>query len=310
NQGQLQNLTDIRHISRRGILKRTGQWITPKTPMTRRLVHFMLEQWQPSVYNKNKNKNKNMTSHEFQGMSITTPIQVNKKDHQINVDLTTTRRREKKHSQKKKTPEKAHLDTIRRRERHQKQRAIILEQSKELGRLSDNRFNLLLSLTDNEETDKELSEVDNGTETMKDNEQRNLSKKEKHNTGTQKNGVSKKRQAKTTTEVLITNARGNNQRQVNVSNLEIEQEINILNDTEQNDTEQNNVEQSSTSKDKRKIKTYLQGFKILAYLKDRVNNDQKLKFDLKDAFNEVCAYAKNTIETYDKWVHDHYEAQV
>ncbi|CAF5072965.1 unnamed protein product, partial [Rotaria sp. Silwood1] len=58
------------------------------------------------------------------------------------------------------------------------------------------------------------------------------------------------RQAKTTTEVLITNARGNNQRQVNVSNLEIEQEINILNDTEQNDTEQNNVEQSSTREQK------------------------------------------------------------
>ncbi|CAF1315948.1 unnamed protein product, partial [Rotaria sp. Silwood1] len=27
-------------------------------------------------------------------------------------------------------------------------------------------------------------------------------------------------------------------------------------------------------------------------------------------FNEVCEYAKNTIETYDSWIHNHYEAQV
>ena len=40
-------------------------------------------------------------------------------------------------------------------------------------------------------------------------------------------------------------------------------------------------------------------FKILAYLKDRVNNNRKMKLDLKDAFNQACAYAKSTIETYD-----------
>ncbi|CAF5010076.1 unnamed protein product, partial [Rotaria sp. Silwood1] len=286
---QIQGHSVTPHTPRRGILKQTEKW---RTPMTRRLVHFMPERWQGQETAAN-----NMTSHEYRGMSITTPIQVNKKGHNSNVVSGLKR------SGTKKTPEKAHLDTLRRRERRQRNRAFLLEQSKELDRLSDNRFNLL-SVTDDEETDKDLSEIDNEIETMKDNEQRNLSKQEKQNAGTRMNVVSKKRQVKTTTEVLInnehvvsnkTNTRGNNQHQINVSNPEMEQ---------------NNVEQSSTTKDKRKIKTYLQGFKILAYLKGRANNDHKLKFDLKDAFNEVCAYAKNTIETYDKWVHDHYEGQV
>ncbi|CAF2772715.1 unnamed protein product [Rotaria sp. Silwood2] len=286
---QIQGHSVTPHTPRRGILKQTEKW---RTPMTRRLVHFMPERRQGQETAAN-----NMTTHEYRGVSITTPIQVNKKGHNSNVVSGP------KHSRTKKTSEKAHLDTLRIRERGQRNRAFLLEQSKELGRLSDNRFNLL-SVTNDEETDKDLSGVDNEIEAMKDNEQRNLSKQEKQNAGTRMNVVSKKRQIKTTTEVLInnehvvskkTNTQGNNQHQINVSNPEMEQ---------------NNVQQSSTTKDKRKIKTYLQGFKILAYLKDRVNNDHKLKFDLKDAFNEVCAYAKNTIETYDKWVHDHYEGQV
>ncbi|CAF3833187.1 unnamed protein product [Rotaria sordida] len=93
---------------------------------------------------------------------------------------------------------------------------------------------------------------------------------------------------------------------MNISNPEKDDEIILLN----NDNEVTTTISSSSIRDKHKMKTYLQGFKILAYLKDRVNDDQKLKFDLKDVFNEVCAYAKNTIETYDKWVHNHCEAQV
>ena len=73
---------------------------------------------------------------------------------------------------------------------------------------------------------------------------------------------------------------------------------------------ENDEEESPSIKDKKRVKTYLQGFKILAYLKDRVNNDKKLKLDFKDAFNQVCAYAKSTIEAYDKWVYNYYEAQV
>ncbi|CAF4782288.1 unnamed protein product, partial [Rotaria sp. Silwood2] len=108
--------------------------------------------------------------------------------------------------------------------------------------------------------------------------QKNLSKKHK-------------RQAKTTTEVQIIDehvvknnikARGNNQRQINFSDSEREEE---------ND----NVKSPFLNKDKRKY---------------RVNKDNKIKLDIKDVFNEVCEYAKNTIETYDSWVHNHYEAQV
>ncbi|CAF1476775.1 unnamed protein product, partial [Rotaria sordida] len=113
-------------------------------------------------------------------------------------------------------------------------------------------------------------------------------------------------QARTTTEVPIINehvvnnntkTRGNNQRQISFSDFEKEEE---------NDNEKS----PSLNKDKRKCKSYLQTFKILAYLKDRVNKDNKIKLDFKDVFNEVCEYAKNTIETYDSWVCNHYEAQV
>ncbi|CAF4775882.1 unnamed protein product, partial [Rotaria sp. Silwood2] len=121
------------------------------------------------------------------------------------------------------------------------------------------------------------SEADHQTEAMKNNKkikQKNLSKKHK-------------RQAKTTTEVQIIDehvvknnikTRGNNQRQINFSDSEKEQE-------------DDNVKSPSLNK-------------------DRVNKDNKIKLDIKDVFNEVCAYAKNTIETYDSWIHNHYEAQV
>ncbi|CAF4853811.1 unnamed protein product, partial [Rotaria sp. Silwood2] len=92
-------------------------------------------------------------------------------------------------------------------------------------------------------------------------------------------------------------ARGNNQRQV-------EQETSV-----RSEKEQDNEEPLSIT-DKQKTKTYLQGFKILAYLKDRMNNDRKIKLEFKDAFNGVCTYSKSTFEVYDKGVHNKYEAQV
>ena len=64
----------------------------------------------------------------------------------------------KKGGQSNKTPEKAHLDTLRRRERRQRSRAVLPEESKDLGCLKDIRF-ILLSETDDEE-EKENSEVD------------------------------------------------------------------------------------------------------------------------------------------------------
>ncbi|CAF3746031.1 unnamed protein product [Rotaria sp. Silwood1] len=229
----------------------------------------------------------NMTSHEYRGMSVMTPIPVNKKSHNSNVGSGPKR------SHIKKTPEKAHLDTLRRRARRQKQRAALLEKSNELRCFKDNnRFSLLSEIDDdnNDDYTTDNSEADNQIEAIKDSKkikQKNLSKK----------------QARTTTEVPIVNnnrkTRRNNQRQINFSDSEKEEE-------EENDNEKS----PSLNKDKRKCKSYLQTFKILAYLKDRVNKDNKIKLDFKDVFNEVCEYAKNTIETYNSWVRNHYEAQV
>ncbi|CAF1548382.1 unnamed protein product, partial [Rotaria sp. Silwood1] len=201
----------------------------------------------------------------------------------------------------KKSPEKAHLDTLRRRARRQEQRAALLEKSNELGCFNgNNRFSLLSEIdndNNNDEYTTDNSKADNQTVAMKNYKrikQKNLSRKQK-------------RQTRTTTEVPMINehvvnnnikTRGNNQRQINFSDSKKEEE------------ENDNEKSPSLNKDKRKCKSYLQAFKILAYLKDRVNKDNKIKLDIKDVFNEVCEYAKNTIETYDSWVHNHYEAQV
>jgi hypothetical protein len=66
------------------------------------------------------------------------------------------------HIRSKKTPEKAHLDTLRRRERRQRTRTGSFENtSEELGRLNDNRFALL------SETDEEISDIDDQSEADK-----------------------------------------------------------------------------------------------------------------------------------------------
>ena len=274
---------------RRGILKNTtGE---SNTPTPRRLVDFMPEGWQqPAFIN-------NMTVPENRRPSVTTPVQMNSKVFGSAQDRTRS----------KKTPEKAHLDTLRRRQRRQRSRATLLENSEELGLLNDNRF-ILLSETDEEENENnENSEADdnNKAQAMKNNKKpKPLSKKAKKNAN---------RQARTTTEVPINSehvvgnnkkpkARGNNQRQIY---SEIEQDSLTL-----HENEQSNEESNTSIKDKRKIKTYLEGFKILNYLKNRMNTDRKIALDIKDSFNEVCAYAKNTILAYDNWVHNQYEAQV
>ncbi len=113
--------------------------------------------------------------------------------------------------QSKNISKKAHLDTLRRREKRQRSQAALLENSEELGRLNDNRI-ILVSETDDEEiTDNDLSETDNKTQVMRNN-----------NNGASKNN-NNNRQAKRTTEVPMssehvvsnkTKVRGNNQRQV------------------------------------------------------------------------------------------------
>ncbi|CAF4539547.1 unnamed protein product, partial [Rotaria magnacalcarata] len=192
----------------------------------------------------------------------------------------------------------------------------------EIGQLDDNRFKLL-SETEGEETDNEFSETETETTDIHNDKQQqqkiNLSKKTKYHSDTLKDGVINKnknnRQARITTDVhknnehvigknKIIKTRRKNQRIRHVSKPETAEEIIALSETEQDNDE------SLTSIDKKRTKTYLQGFKILAYLKDRMNNDRKIKLEFKDAFNAVCAYAKSTIEVYDKWVHNHYEVQV
>ena len=102
-------------------------------------------------------------------------------------------------------------------------------------------------------------------------------------------------------------SRGKHQRHIPVSNPETEQDEYASN---QIDHSEQGPGEPSLSKDNRKVKTYLQGFKIIAYLKARANNDKKIKSELKDTMNMVCTYAKNTIEAYDTWVQNHYDAQV
>ncbi|CAF3359080.1 unnamed protein product [Rotaria socialis] len=303
---ELRDRSEYSRTPRRGILKQTGQ---RNTPMQRRLVHFMPEPWQQS---------KTRTNNTLDSRTMTkgkTGVQWNNR--------VPIRRR----TRPNKTPERAHIDTIRRRERRERNRAFLSENTCEIGQLDDNRFKLL-SETEGEETDNEFSETETETETTdihndKQQQQKiNLSKKTKYHSDTLKDGVmnnnnnnNNNRQSRTTTDLhnnsehvigknKIIKTRGNNQRITHGSKRVTTEEIIALSETEQDSDE------SLTSIDKKRSKTYLQGFKILAYLKDRMNNDRKVKLEFKDAFNAVCSYAKSTIEAYDKWVHNHYEVQV
>jgi hypothetical protein len=289
NQGR----SETSRMPRRGILRQTGQ---RNTPTQRRLVNFMPERFQQRAPNNN--------TPEYRGMSVTVPVQVNNRGQRSTYNSVQQQERPKK------TADKAHRDTLRRRERRQKGRVFSLENnSEELGRLNDNRFNLLSETDEEEETNNDdLPEASNRTQAM---EQQNVSKQGKPSTNTRNNAVSRNKQVNTTTEVPINSehvvsqnkkARGNNQRQVY---LETEQET-----TASSENELGNEEGSPSTKDKQKTKTYLQRFKILAYLKDRVEKDRILKNEFKPVFNEICTYAETTMETYDIMVHHNYEAQV
>ncbi len=94
-----QSRSETPYAWRREILKQKGQW---NTPTGRRLVHFMPERWQ----------------------------QMAAKDNNSN---TIHRNRQKPPLLSKKTPKKTHLDTLRRRERRQRSRVALLENSKALA---------------------------------------------------------------------------------------------------------------------------------------------------------------------------------
>ncbi len=87
----------------------------------------------------NNNNNNNILP-ENRRLSVTIPVQI------TNWDQTQG-------SRSKKTTEKAHLDTLRRRERRQRSRVTLLEQSEEFGCLNDNRFILLSGTDDDSEVD-------------------------------------------------------------------------------------------------------------------------------------------------------------
>lgn len=290
---------------RRGILKKTGQW---KTPTQRRMVHFMPERFQqrPAVL-----QSRDWTSREHSRRPVTAPGARNSTGQQHAVVT------EHRHARSEKTPEKAHLDTIRRRERRQRHRIASHQDSEEeLGRLNDNRF-VLLTDTDEEGTGSDLSEADDDkAQAIQDKKHREaVHKQAKSNTdNSRKSAVSSNRQTRRTTAGVPRNsehvvepkskARGNHQRPLLISHSESDQESIALGEDEAGN------ERSTLFKDKPKTKAYLQGFKILAYLKDRINKDRRIKIEIKDAYNDICAYAKSTVEAYDEWVRNHYETQV
>lgn len=286
-----QGLFQIPRTPRRGILKKTG---SKNVPTQRRLVHFMPEQWQEPKTNTNDYSNSNIL------------VRSERKKN----DYSSSNIRSKK------TPEKAHRDTIRRRDRRQKYRRALQTSVTELGRLNDNRFILLSDQSENDEreteTDNDLSEIDDNQSEADKKAMKTFKRQYKDLSNKRKNN--NRRQANTTTEVPITGEHvvknikvktyGNNQRQV----YETEDEYTTLSESEN----EQGYEKSSSNMNryKSRTKSYLQDFKILAYIKQRMNSDRKIKLELKDALNAACAYARNTIEAYDKWVYNNYEAQV
>ena len=245
------------------------------TPKQRRLDDFMPETW--------RNLNQiNLPDNRRQ--SKTTPDQMNNSKNN-NVQF------------KKETSDKVRLNTLRRRERRQRNRAFLPNRrNEELGRLEDNRFNTLSRNNDDTETDNSEAETDHNNRTRAMNKKESS---EKPNSNIRKNNVVAK-QTNTTNGVKLSKTR-KNQRQNHASDDDFPTE---------NDTDRSNDEVSSRStNDKRKLKLYLQDYKILSYLKTKISSDRKLK-DLKDSLNEIYKYAKDTLPTYDKWVYNQYEAQV
>ncbi|CAF1653271.1 unnamed protein product, partial [Adineta ricciae] len=265
---------------RRGNLKNNRQRNAPKQ---RRLVDLMPETWA------NLNQTETDSADDCR-LSKTMPTQMNNNQ---NFDAK---------SKQKKTSKKAHINTIRRRERRQKHRTFISNrQNEKIDQINDNRFILLSRKDDDMETD------DSEAETHDNNQARAMNKNKSSKTRTPTSNIRKGngavvKQTNTTNEVKPEPTTSREHQRQN------KHESDDAPPTEQ-DTDHNDDDGSSPSpKYKRKLKLYLQEYKILSFLKVKLN-DRKMK-DLKDSFNEVYKYAKDTLPTYDKWIYNHYESQV
>ncbi|CAF1591006.1 unnamed protein product [Didymodactylos carnosus] len=244
----------------------------------------MPESWQQPAY-----KTKNKILPEYRRQSITMPVQ---KTNYVSTE---------KQGRPKKSPEKAHIDTLRRRERCQRSRTILLEKSKELGCLNNNRLILFSETDDEEKTDNEHSDAydsnHNKTHAMNNNKQQKKITKRKQNTNTRNNGV--RIQTKTTTEVPMNSEHGvgkrDNMRGINqhhISSSETEQDYFTL-----SGTEQTNYELKSSIKDKRKIKAYLQGISLSSEQAQEKENIHKLSRDVQLKATEL--YLKIAKEEYE-----------
>ena len=236
----LHNQRNDSRTSKREILKQSGRQTSPwqRTPTKRRLVNFMPERWQEP----------GMILPTYDGiMSATTSIHKDIETGQQIDNLAQERRKSKT------SPEKAHRDTLQGRARRQRTRDTLQNNNKTLGRLIDNRFNILseLSETDGERSNTDLesvkndnsSEVDKQMTTMKKTSKKKITSTEvPHRTG------HVKRKDKNTMK------QRNTLKSDSSDTTEEEEEINVLSDTEI----------SSTKNKNRTMKIYLQDFKILA----------------------------------------------
>lgn len=269
---------------RGGILRQTGHHQQRKTPTKRRLVHFMPEPWQ-------------QPDHEGIRPVQRNPIyggRVQSTSDGSDSEQSRTMIRSKK------SPAKAHRNTLSRRLRRQRLRAAYDRPNQETpGQLSNNRFNLLSEETETDTDDNDdSSEVHEGMPTMK------TEGKEKAKTTDVPNRsehVERKKKEKKQKKKRL-----DPRSTFGSDPSDTEEEISVVSENEN----------SRTNRWNRKVKAYLQDYKILSYLKNRVEQEKQQKrqlrheVDFKEFLDVMYIYAKETVEMYDTWVYNEYETQV
>lgn len=253
---------------RRGIMRQPEAG-RPKYPTQRRLVHFMPERFSPEEHK---------LSVTVSGQEGRRTVQVPSRAHSVEA------------SRSKKTAEKAHRDTLRRRERRQRNQAMKTgENNTDFGLLRDNRF-VLLSSSDEAETNKEIEQGHPEAQVhAMETEQGDMSRQT-----AQKQKVKHKSNKATTSQGSPRGKKtpGKNLHPTTFWEAAVE------------------LEMPTTATEERTKKSYLQGYKVLAYLKERVKSNSAVKFDLTNAFNEVSTFALQTVEVFDDWVLNNFEVQV
>ena len=268
---------------RRGILRQTGrhqQQQQQKAPTKRRLVHFMPEPWQQRDHKGTRPVQRN-------------PISGGRREGTSN-DSDSEQSRTMIRS--KKSPEKAHRDTLSRRVRRQRLRTAAHDRPNHEtpGQLSNNRFHLLSEETDDD--NDESSEVHKRMPTMKTNAKQKGKTTDVLN---RNEHVEKKKKAKKKNRLDLRSTFGSDP-------SDTEEEIGVVSENES----------SRTNRWNRKVKAYLQDYKILSYLKNRVEQEKLQKrllrneVDLTEFLDVMYTYAKGTVEMYDTWVYNEYETQV